>query len=126
MNPSVAPHPALTAPDLPDLPSYVRAVLDAYKVTPGTTGHVRPADRRLARDLYRRAVPLQTVLDAFLLATVRRYARALPGSLPTTVRSMTYFTPVVDEILSAPLVDSYRSYLAAWLHRYLPVLGIIR
>ena len=105
---------------------YVRWVLDAYRTTLGTTGHVRPADRRLARDLFARGVALQTVLDALLLATARRYGRALPGSLPPTARSLAYFAPLVDELLGAPLDDGYRRYLLAKLERCLPALGINR
>src|SRR3954451_18039627 len=37
---------------------YVRLVLDAYRTTPGTCGHLRRPDRLLAIELYRRGVPL--------------------------------------------------------------------
>jgi hypothetical protein len=101
---------------------YVRRVLDAYKATPGTTGQVRTADRRLARDLYTRGVPLQVVLDALLTATARRYARAQPGRLPPTVRSLAYFAPLVDELLAEPIDDSYRGYMVRKLSRCMPSL----
>ena len=116
----------MTIPMGPAGVDYVRRLLDAYKTTLGTTGHVRPADRRLTRDLYTRGVPLETVLDAFLLATARRYVCALPGSPPATVRSLAYFAPLVDELLSEPLQDGYRRHLADTLDLRLPALGITR
>jgi hypothetical protein len=74
---------------------YVRKVLDAYRQIPGTTGNVRRQDRLLAAQLHDRAVPLNTVENALILAAARRllrpaYAtplapgyRALPSVLPT-------------------------------------------
>lgn len=98
---------------------FVRRVLDAYRRTPGTTGHIRPADRRLARELHARGVPVQTVDDALLLASVRRFARPLPSGSPATARSLAYFLPVVEEMLAAPIDDSYRRYLADVFQRTL-------
>jgi hypothetical protein len=98
---------------------FVRRVLDAYRRTPATTGHIRPADRRLARELHARGVSVQTVDDAFLLASVRRFALPLPSGLPPTVRSLAYFLPVVHELLATPVNDGYRRYLAGVLERSL-------
>ena len=96
---------------------FVRRVLDAYRHIPGTTGHIRPADRRLARELHARGVSVQTVDDAFLLASVRRFARPLPSGPPATVRSLAYFLPLVEELLPTPIDDGYRRYLAGVLER---------
>jgi hypothetical protein len=96
---------------------FARRVLDAYRRTPGTTGHIRPADRRLARDLHARGVSVQTVDDAFLLASVRRFARPLPSRPPATVRSLAYFLPLVEELLATPIEDGYRRYLTSVLQR---------
>ena len=98
---------------------FVRRVLDAYRRTPGTTGHIRPADRRLARELHARGVPVQTVDDALLLASVRRFVRPLPSGPPPTARSLAYFLPVVEELLAATIDDAYRHYLAGVLERSL-------
>lgn len=98
---------------------FVRRVLDAYRGTPGTTGRIRPADRRLARDLHARGVSVQTVHDAFLLASVRRFARPLASGSPATARSLAYFLPVVEEMLATPIDDSYRRYLAGVFQRTL-------
>ena len=44
---------------------YVKAVLDHYRRTPGTLGHARPEDRRLAGILYDRGVSV-VALQALL------------------------------------------------------------
>jgi hypothetical protein len=94
-------------------PVYVRAVLDAYRCTAATTGHVRANDRRLAEELYRRGVLLDTVTDALLLATARRLARPSGAAPLGIVRSLSYFSQVIDELIAAPLTPDYRAYLAA-------------
>ena len=116
----------MTVPTDPAGVNYVRRVLDSYCHTPGTCGHVRPADRRLARDLFARAVPLQSLLDAFLLASARRFRSATDGPPPPTVRSLAYFLPVLEELSSAPLSDDYRRYLATTLARLSTPLDIFR
>jgi hypothetical protein len=98
-------------------PVYVRAVLDAYRCIAATTGHVRANDRRLAVELYRRGVPLATVTDALLLATARRLARPKGAAPLGLARSLSYFSPVIDELLAAPLAPDYRAYLAAKVAR---------
>lgn len=103
----------------PAADAFVRRVLDAYRCTPATTGHIRPADRRLARELHARGVTVQTVDDALLLASVRRFVRPLPSGPPPTVRSLAYFLPVVEELLAATIDDGYRRYLAGVLERTL-------
>ena len=109
------------APDAPDSSRYVRIVLDAYRRTPGTTGRLRPADRRLALDLYDRGVAAQTVFDALLLASVRRFTHATKGLPPPTVRSFAYFRDVIEELLRTPMDASHSSYLARRLERSLAV-----
>ena len=43
---------------------YVRRLLDAYRVTPGTCGAVRRPDRVLAAQLHQAGVPLEAVREA--------------------------------------------------------------
>jgi hypothetical protein len=107
----------MSASEDPAADVFVCRVLDAYRRTPATTGHIRPADRRLARDLHARGVSVQTVDDAFLLASVRRFARPLPSGSPPTARSLAYFLPLVEELLATPIDDGYRRYLASVLQR---------
>lgn len=106
-------------PESPESSRYVRTVLDAYRRAPGTTGHLRPADRRLARDLYERGVAVDTVLDAILLASARRFLNASPSLMPPTIRSFAYFRDLIEELLRKPLDAGYRCYLAQALARSL-------
>ena len=101
-------------------PVYVRAVLDAYRNCPATAGHVRASDRRLAQQLSRRRVPLDTVAAAFLLATVRRLARPADKPALGKVRSLAYFAPVIDELIAEPPAPAYLEYLAARAARLAP------
>ena len=55
-----------------DQRDYVCRLLEAYRVTPGTSGAVRRPDRVLAVQLYERGVPLEAVENAFVLAATRR------------------------------------------------------
>ena len=58
-----------------DQHDYVRRLLEAYRVTPGTSGAVRRPDRVLAVQLYERGVPLASVENALVLAALRRMIR---------------------------------------------------
>jgi hypothetical protein len=89
---------------------YVRKILAAYCSTPGTTGHVRRADRLLAAQLFTRGVPLKTVENALILAAARRLRP--PEALPlSTIRSLAYFLPVIEELLELSISDDYFQYL---------------
>jgi hypothetical protein len=90
---------------------YVQIVINAYRTTPGTTGIIRRQDRLLAASLHQRGVPLIAVENALLLATARRLLR--PDELPPlpTIRSLAYFSPVIDEVLTLPVSQDYFHYL---------------
>lgn len=96
---------------------YIRKLLDAYRTTPGTIGLVRHGDRKLAEQLYERAVPLSAVLNALVLAAVRRLSRA--GGTPPLppVRSLAYFVAVIDEVLRAEVGQDYYDHLRNKLPR---------
>src|ERR1035441_10929441 len=79
-----------------DQRDYVRRLLEAYRATPGTSGAVHRADRLLAARLHERGVPLEAVENAFVLAATRRMIRSA-GAVPLgTIRSLAYFSPVID------------------------------
>ncbi len=92
---------------------YVEAVLEAYSSLPGTPLRPSRQDRRLARDLCRRGVPLRTVRTALLIAAARRTIRSGPPLPP--VRTLHYFLPVIEEVLALPPEPGYVEYLAAKL-----------
>jgi hypothetical protein len=101
------------------LEEYVRRVLDAYHPTPGTAGTVRRPDRLLAAQLHARGVPLGTVENAFVLATSRRLIR--PANAPPlgVIRSLAYFSPVIDEVLASRVNPEYYRYLRHKIQRSL-------
>lgn len=90
---------------------YVKQILDRYRRTPGTLGHIRREDRRLAIQLYQRSILLEVVTAAFALAAARRCSRdpELPPLPP--IRSMHYFLPVIEELLAEPPDADYLRYL---------------
>jgi hypothetical protein len=90
---------------------YVHRVLEAYQHTPGTSGQIRPPDRQLALELQQRGIPLATVENAFVLAAARRIFRPAEAPLLTTVRSLAYFLPVIQELLATTIDENYFEYL---------------
>jgi len=96
---------------------YVRSVLRAYCTTPGTTGTIRRSDRLLAAQLYQRGVPLIAVQNALLLAAARRLYRSAGAPTLGTIRSLAYFSPVIDEVLDLNVSQLYFSYLRHKIQR---------
>jgi hypothetical protein len=96
---------------------YVRQVLDAYRKTPGTMGTVRRPDRLLAAQLHQRGVPLAMVENALVLAAARRLIRPVDTPPLSTIRSLAYFLPVIDEVLSLRLNPDYFRYLRQKVER---------
>jgi len=99
---------------------YVRKVLEAYRNTPGTCGHLRRPDRALAVQLYQRGVPLNKVENALVLAAVRRLIRPADAPPLTTVRSLAYFLPVIEEVLETEVGEEYFQYARQKLQRLRP------
>ena len=100
-----------------DSAEYVRRVLDAYRATPGACGVVRKPDRVLAAQWFTRGVPLAAVENAFVLAAARRLARPAGAPPLGVIRSLAYFSPVIDEVLASPVDDAYFHYLRHRLPR---------
>jgi len=95
---------------------YIEAVLTTYSTLPGTPSRPSRQDRRLARDLCRRGVPLRIVRTALLLAAARRTLRSGPPLPP--VRTLHYFLPAIEEVLDQPPDPTYVEYLAAKLRPF--------
>jgi hypothetical protein len=99
---------------------YVRKVLDAYRNMSGTCGHLRRPDRLLALQLYRRGIPLNKIENALVLAAVRRLIRPADAPPLTTVRSLAYFQPVIEEVLETEVGEEYFQYARQKLQRLCP------
>ena len=96
---------------------YVRRLLDAYRTTPGTCGAVRRPDRLLAAQLHQRGVPIEAVENAFVLAAARRLIRPVGAAPLGTIRSLAYFSPVIEEVLLLQVGQEYFQYLRHKLQR---------
>ena len=102
-----------------DSSEYVRRVLDAYRATPGTCGAIRKPDRVFALQLFARGVPLAAVENAMVLACSRRLARPVDAASLGVIRSLAYFSPVIDEVLELRVSQDYFQYLRHRLSRIL-------
>lgn len=98
--------------------AYVRRVLQAYTMTPGTCGAVRRGDRLLAAQLHARGVPPEAVENALVLAAARRLIRPTDAPPLGSVRSLAYFMPVVEEVLQLNASPDYFRYLRGKLQRF--------
>ena len=96
---------------------YLRRLLDAYCVTPGTCGVVRRPDRVLAAHLHERGVPIEAVENAFTLAAARRLIRPVGAAPLGTIRSLAYFSPVIEEVLQLQVGQEYFQHLRQKLQR---------
>ena len=100
-----------------DASEYVRRVLEAYRAAPGTCGAIRQPDRAFAKRLYERGVALQVVENALVLACARRLARPADAVPLGVIRSLAYFSPVIDEVLGLCVDDAYFQHLRTRLSR---------
>lgn len=106
-------------PPVPDSEpaAYVAAVLILYVELPETPLHASVQDQWQARRLHDRGVPLPVVESALLLASLRRLVRPADGPPLSPIRSLAYFLPVIDELMSHPAPDNYLEYLRLKLRR---------
>ena len=95
----------------------MRRLLEAYRATPGTSGAVRRPDRLVAAQLHERGVPLEAVENAFVLAAARRILRPANAAPLGTIRSLAYFSPVIEEVLQLKVSQEYFQHLRQKLQR---------
>lgn len=102
-----------------DREEYVQRVLTTYRQTPGTAGTIRRPDRVLAAQLHARGVPLRAVENALVLAAARRMIRPADSPPLGTIRSLAYFSPVIEEVLELRISPDYFQYLRHKIQRLL-------
>jgi hypothetical protein len=102
---------ATTSPDS----HYVDTVLATYLWVPGTPSKASRQDRRVAHALERQCVPLQAVVGAIVIAVTRRTFRSAEREPLAPVRTLSYFLPVIEEVLDLPPDPGYVDYLRAKL-----------
>ena len=99
---------------------YIQQVLEAYRKTPGTMGTVRRPDRVLATQLFLRGVSVSVIENAFVLAATRRLMRPADAPPLSTIRSLAYFLPVIEEVRELRVSPDYFQYLRHKLQRIAP------
>ena len=105
---------------------YAEDVLARYCQTPGTLGQVRREDRRLARWLWDRNVPLAMVDAAFILAVARRTFRP-PNAPPLDpIRSLHYYADSRLMPAGDSLARSWAQHSRAGMTAAATLVGIIR
>jgi hypothetical protein len=103
-----------------DQREYVRRLLEAYRATPGTCGAVRRPDRLLAAQLHQRGVPLEAVENALTLAAARRLTRPTDAPPLGVIRSLAYFSPVIEEVLQLQVGPEYFRHLRQRIGQFTP------
>jgi hypothetical protein len=99
---------------------FIRQVLEAYRKTPGTMGTVRRPDRVLAGQLYQRGISVSVIENAFVLVATRRLMRPADAPPLSSIRSLAYFLPVIDEVIGLRVNPDYFQYLRHKLERIAP------
>jgi len=99
---------------------YVRRLLESYRATPGTCGAARRPDRLLAIPLHKRGVTLEAVENALTLAAARRLARPADAPPLGIIRSLAYFSPVIEEVLRLQVSPEYFRHLRNRLAKFTP------
>jgi len=98
-------------------------LLGLYLALPHTPPHASRYDRRLALELRQRPISWAVIETALLLAMARRCLRD-PSLQPLPpIRSLHYFLPVIEEVLTMEISPDYVRYLKRKLAPYL-TLGL--
>ena len=98
--------------------AYAMTVLDVYVQLPGAPARLTPQDQRQAQLWFQRGVPCSLVETALLLGCLRRLIRPPGAPRLSAIRSLSYFQPVVEELLDTPVPDNYRAYLRHRIEQY--------
>ena len=81
---------------------------------------MRRPDRLFAIQLHERGVPLEAVENALTLAAARRLARPADAPPLGIVRSLAYFSPVIEEVLRLQVSPEYFRHLRNRLAKFTP------
>lgn len=98
--------------------AYVDSVVRNYLRLPGTPLRASRRDRQLAAALHDRCIPLRVVWAAFVMAGVRWALRSPQQRRLEAIRTLSYFVPAIDEVLTTPPESSYIQYLATKLRPF--------
>jgi len=105
----------MTETDTVDLERLLRL----YLALPHTPSRASRYDRRLALELRQRQISWEVVETALLLAIARRCLRDPSLTQLQPIRSLHYFLPVIEEVLTMEISPDYVRYLKRKLAPYL-------
>jgi hypothetical protein len=108
----------------PAITDYVNAVLATYVSLSDTPERPSRRDRAVARELYRRGVPLEPIRAAFLLAAARRTFRGPEAEPLGPIRTLSYFLHLIDEATDELPDRVYLDYLATKLRPFMKSGGV--
>jgi hypothetical protein len=91
--------------------AYVNAIKRSFIAIGCAAGKFSPRDAQFAQDLQKNGIPLETVQDALLMGTVRKYVSWFNGGSPQPITNLSYFSALIPEIQERPLAPDYREYL---------------
>lgn len=94
-----------------DPEQYVHTVLNLYQQLPETPVLPSSRDRLQAHQLQQRGLPLTMIETALLLGSLRRLLRPPHAPALSSIHSLAYFGPVIEELLHSPVPDTYIEYL---------------
>ena len=92
---------------------YVESVRASFLAIGCGRGSFSPSDEQAARQFEKNGVPLETVKDALVLGSVRKYVSWLNGSHSPPVGSLNYFEGLIQELQQQqqPWPADFREYL---------------
>ena len=88
---------------------YLSAVIDAYLSAPDTPTRASRADWAIASNLFCQQIPLETILHAIRLATLRRLDSGNLGP----ISSLAYFRLVATRLTKEELEPFYIAYISS-------------
>jgi len=91
---------------------FVNSVLSQYCRLSATTGLVCRRDRKTVVELFEGGVPLAAIEAAFSLETIRRNLRSPHAPPLRLIRSLRYFVPIINQILTNPPDLGHLHYLS--------------
>ena len=92
-------------------PVSVTAVLKLYLDLPDTPRRASSYDQAIARSFFERGLPLEVVESALLLGSLRRLRRPEKALPLSPLRSLAYFSSLIDEIQQLPLPPAFHAHL---------------
>ena len=97
--------------------AYVTQVRQLFLARACVSSSFSLADQRLARQWFEQGVPLERMEQTLLLGCTRKYVAWRNGQTRTSIASLRYFEPILEEVSSQSGSLPYWSYLRSRMER---------